>query len=276
MAPTAIIPQIIRTAVLKETRSRPSKAYLKPRSVERSMVFATPVEPLITRPGAFNGIRLPKINRNNKHGRQWKIIDEIIALVGLHLIPKFVNLYQGQVDIRCEENDTGVLINIIVSLPDKNELQALQNQVGMDSLQAKQILEGILKLEKMDSCKPLENRQLELKRIWLNKLVSVLEEHMENTEFNVAMLCQLLGMNRKLLYRKIKQLTGVTPVSLIRRVRMIRAATLLLQGRFTVSEVMYMVGYSNPSYFSRCFMAEYNISPSQYAIIQKKTGGASE
>lgn len=84
------------------------------------------------------------------------------------------------------------------------------------------------------------------------------------------------GMNRKLLYRKIKQLTGVTPVSLIRRVRMIRAATLLLQGRFTVSEVMYMVGYSNPSYFSRCFMAEYNISPSQYAIIQKKTGGASE
>lgn len=46
--------------------------------------------------------------------------------MGLHLIPKFVNLYQGQVDIRCEENDTGVLINIIVSLPDKNELQALQ------------------------------------------------------------------------------------------------------------------------------------------------------
>lgn len=42
-----------------------------------------------------------------------KIIDEIIALVGLHLIPKFVNLYQGQVDIRCEENDTGVLIILL-------------------------------------------------------------------------------------------------------------------------------------------------------------------
>ena len=93
-----------------------------------------------------------------------KIIDEIIALVGLHLIPKFVNLYQGQVDIRCEENDTGVLINIIVSLPDKNELQALQNQVGMDSLQAKTDLRRNIKnWRKMDSCKPLENRQLELK-----------------------------------------------------------------------------------------------------------------
>ena len=96
-----------------------------------------------------------------------KIIDEIIALVGLHLIPKFVNLYQGQVDIRCEENDTGVLIN--VSLPDKNELQALQNQVGMDSLQAKQILEGILKLEKMDSCKPLE-KSLILKKEGVSRL----------------------------------------------------------------------------------------------------------
>ena len=63
-----------------------------------------------------------------------KIIDEIIALVGLHLIPKFVNLYQGQVDIRCEENDTGVLINIIVSLPDKNELQALQNHTSQTDL----------------------------------------------------------------------------------------------------------------------------------------------
>ena len=42
-----------------------NSAYLKPRSVERLMVFATPVEPLMTRPGAFNGIRFPKMNRNN-------------------------------------------------------------------------------------------------------------------------------------------------------------------------------------------------------------------
>ena len=64
-----------------------------------------------------------------------KIIDEIIALVGLHLIPKFVNLYQGQVDIRCEENDTGVLINIIVSLPDKNAGFAKSSWYGLTTSQ---------------------------------------------------------------------------------------------------------------------------------------------
>ena len=61
----AISPQRISAAVPKGTRHRPSSAYLKPRSVERSMVFATPVEPLMTRPGVFNGIRFPKMNRNN-------------------------------------------------------------------------------------------------------------------------------------------------------------------------------------------------------------------
>ena len=193
-----------------------------------------------------------------------KIVDEFTPV---HDGATYVNAFAYQID--------AAQIGDKITLPEGAILEKETSSIIVMS-NAKQILEGILKLEKMDSCKPLENRQQELKRIWLNKLVSVLEEHMENTEFNVAMLCQLLGMNRKLLYRKIKQLTGVTPVSLIRRVRMIRAATLLLQGRFTVSEVMYMVGYSNPSYFSRCFMAEYNISPSQYAIIQKKTGGASE
>ena len=109
-----------------------------------------------------------------------KIIDEIIALVGVTFNSQICYLYQGQVDIRCEENDTGVLINIIVSLPDKNELQALQNQVGMDSLQAKQILEGILKLEKNGFMQTIGKQTTGMKRIWLNKLVSVLEEHMEN------------------------------------------------------------------------------------------------
>ena len=92
-----------------------------------------------------------------------------------------------------------------------------------------------------------------------------MEENMENTEFNVSMLCQLVGMDNKQLYRKVKQLAGVTPVDLIRRIRMKKAAVLLSQHRFSVSEVMYMVGYSNPSYFSKCFVAEYKISPSQYA-----------
>ena len=58
-------PQKIYNPVPKGTFQMPSRAYLKPRSVDRSMVLATPVEPLMTRPGAFRGIRLPKMNRNS-------------------------------------------------------------------------------------------------------------------------------------------------------------------------------------------------------------------
>lgn len=136
------------------------------------------------------------------------------------------------------------------------------------SPQTQRTLNRILKLEKAVPHEQMENKQLDKEEIWINKLVLIMEEHMENTEFNVAMLCGLSGMNQKQLYRKIKELTGITPVSLIRRVRMTKAAQLLRQGGLTVSEVMYKVGYSNPSYFSRSFMTEHNSTPSQYAAAQ--------
>lgn len=111
----------------------------------------------------------------------------------------------------------------------------------------------------------IKEKETDTGEAFITELVSIMEENMENTEFNVSMLCQLVGMDSKQLYRKVKQLAGVTPVDLIRRIRMKKAAVLLSQHRFSVSEVMYMVGYSNPSYFSKCFVAEYKISPSQYA-----------
>ena len=86
---------------------------------------------------------------------------------------------------------------------------------------------------------------------------------MENEQFGVGMLSTLAGIESKTLYRKVKQLTGETPVNYIRKLRLRKASTLLAQGSFTVSEVMYMVGYSNTSYFSKCFSEEYGITPRQ-------------
>lgn len=156
--------------------------------------------------------------------------------LGLHLSRRFVEMYDGRVDINHEANESGSSITVTVPLPDKNHLKSIQNRADN----------------------------------FAEKLILILEEHMENTEFNVTLLCRLLGMNKKLLYRKIKLLTGITPVQLIRRVRMTKAAALLSKEKFAVSEVMYMVGYSNPSYFSRCFMAEYGVPPSQYSSTQTK------
>ena len=94
--------------------------------------------------------------------------------------------------------------------------------------------------------------------ILLAKVVSVIEENMENTEFNVTMLSDLMDIDGKQLYRKLKQLTGSSPVDYIRQIRMKKAAVLLAQKKFSVSEVMYMVGYTNASYFSRCFVAGFH------------------
>lgn len=200
------------------------------------------------------------------------------SCAGSYLIRKFIELYHERVDIRREVADSGTLIILTISLSGGDRLKSWQDQVdtgdlnqcSMHLLQTGQTLERILKLERLPLPQKMKDIQLKLREIWINKLISVLEENMENTEFNVTMLCRLLGMNKKLLYRKVKLLTGISPVNLIRRVRMAKAAQLLSQNRFTVSEVMYMVGYSNPSYFSRCFVTEYNVPPSQYAIIREK------
>lgn len=99
----------------------------------------------------------------------------------------------------------------------------------------------------------------------LAKITDTVEAHLADSDFNVTRLQETLGLGSKLLYRKVKQMTGRTPVEFIRQIRMQRAAILLREGRFAVSEVMYMVGFSNSSYFSKCFQKVYGLTPTEYA-----------
>ncbi len=74
----------------------------------------------------------------------------------------------------------------------------------------------------------------------------------------------------KQLYRKLKHMTGLSTVEYIRSIRLKKAALMLQNGGFTVSEVMYSVGFSNMSYFSRAFSAEYKKTPSEYMKSYRK------
>lgn len=100
--------------------------------------------------------------------------------------------------------------------------------------------------------------------LFLADLSRIIEEHMDDPELNVQKLSSLSGINSKQIYRKVKLLTGGTAVDYIKSIRLKKASLLLKQRRFTVSEVMYMVGFSNPSYFARCFMEKYGKSPKNY------------
>lgn len=92
----------------------------------------------------------------------------------------------------------------------------------------------------------------------------LIEEQMANPDLNVSFLCAQMRLSQKQLYRKIKALTGLTPVDYIKSIRMKKAAILLSNKNFTVSEVMYKVGFSNHSYFAKCFHQEFGKNPSQF------------
>ena len=111
---------------------------------------------------------------------------------------------------------------------------------------------------------PTPSRSLSLDERFLKKVTSLIEEHLDDADLSVTRLCELGEFSEKQLYRKIKQLTGLSPVEYIRSIRLKKAALLLQSGNFTVSEVMYSVGFSNASYFTRVFVTAYKMTPSDY------------
>lgn len=110
-------------------------------------------------------------------------------------------------------------------------------------------------LESLPILKPIEAESQDEK--FLSNIIRLIEDHLSDADLNVNALCELSGISNKQIYRKIKQLTGMSPVEYIKSIRMKKAAMLLQQKKFTVAEVMYMVGFSNHSYFSKCFQAEF-------------------
>lgn len=104
----------------------------------------------------------------------------------------------------------------------------------------------------------------------LFRITATIEEHIDNSDLSVEMLSQLIGISQKQLYRKIKSLTGMSTVEYIRSIRLKKAALLFHNGNFTVAEVMYMVGFSNASYFTRCFVAEFGKTPMEYLRMKQE------
>ena len=96
---------------------------------------------------------------------------------------------------------------------------------------------------------------------FVEKFKAAVRAKLANTELNVEELGAEVGMSRVQLSRKVTALTGLSPVELIRMTRLKRAELLLQQGGKTVSEVAYEVGFSSPSYFSKCFRDHFGCSP---------------
>ena len=97
---------------------------------------------------------------------------------------------------------------------------------------------------------------------FLERLRIKVQEQMGDSDFGVETLADLMGVSRVQLYRKVKTLTGRTPVDIIRLSRLNRSKVLLETTNKNVSEIAYEVGFTAPSYFTKCFKDEFGISPS--------------
>ena len=96
---------------------------------------------------------------------------------------------------------------------------------------------------------------------FLELLRQHVQEHISDSDFSVETLAADMSMSRVQLYRKVKQLTGHTPVDIIRQSRLNRAKLLLTTTDLTISEVTYQVGFTAPSYFTKCFKEEFGYLP---------------
>ena len=91
----------------------------------------------------------------------------------------------------------------------------------------------------------------------------VVRERMSDSSLSVETISSALGLSRVQMYRKVKQLTGQSPVEIIRVTRLKKAERLLKTTKMTVSEISYDVGFSSPSYFSKCFKDYFGCQPGE-------------
>lgn len=100
---------------------------------------------------------------------------------------------------------------------------------------------------------------------FLKKAIDIIENHIDDSDFDIETFASEVGVSRMQLYRKLEALTNMTVKEFIRDIRIKRAAQLLKQNKITVSEIMYQVGFRDMAYFRKCFREQYACSPSEYA-----------
>lgn len=101
-------------------------------------------------------------------------------------------------------------------------------------------------------------------KVFLEKMNHLIEKNLNNEELSVDFLAEKLCISRSGLFVKIKGLANTTPNEMIQIIRLKKAASLLLENQYRINEVSYMVGFNNPSYFSKCFQKQFGMKPGEY------------
>ena len=101
--------------------------------------------------------------------------------------------------------------------------------------------------------------------VLMERIMKVVNKNLSNSDFNVDMLTQEVGISRAQLHRKMKEMTGISTSEFIRNIRLEQAARLLKEQKVNITQVAYAVGFSNLAHFSTVFRKHFGVSPSEYA-----------
>ncbi|NDW12253.1 hybrid sensor histidine kinase/response regulator [Bacteroides sp. 214] len=98
----------------------------------------------------------------------------------------------------------------------------------------------------------------------LEKIHKVVEENMDDCDFNIDTIASSIGLSRSAFFKKLKSLTGLAPVDLVKEIRLNKSIDLLKNTDMSISEVAYAVGFRDSGYYSKCFRKKYNQTPREY------------
>ena len=119
-----------------------------------------------------------------------------------------------------------------------------------------------------ENLEPLGGKAMEetqsMDDLFMRKFIQLIEENFSDPDFNIEKGSEKLGLSRVHLYRKVKELSGISPIEFLRNYRLKRATALLRQRSGTISEVAYSTGFGSPAYFSKCFKSVYQITPTEF------------
>ena len=113
---------------------------------------------------------------------------------------------------------------------------------------------------------PSEPHIIPFDHSFMERLLEFMERNMDNAQLAVDDIAAAMDVSRSILYRKLKTITGCSPVDFIREIRIKRAVQLIETGEFTFSQIAYMTGFNDPKYFGKCFKKQTGMNPTEYKI----------
>ena len=128
------------------------------------------------------------------------------------------------------------------------------------------VMVGIIVYQRTDAIRLAELEKIEKARReeFLRNLDIVVERHISDESFNVDVIANDLFLSRSTLTRRMKNYINESPNDYIRRKRMILASELIKEGKYSITEISYKVGFAYPSYFTKCFKEHFGVTPSEY------------